>query len=145
MTCIPIYSLLTRLLGKIPIKWRQLPDMTFDWDVKHEFKQTNVIYIRHHSDLYCIATSRKPILKRLPMSLFIKRAWVDRQYPIVLTFISIPTFAIQIVILFFRVLPNSKFGVLNSNFLFLIPTFLKAPIVKYGKNPTFYETPQFRL
>ena len=31
------------MLGKSPIKWRQRPDMTFavDWDVKHQFKQTN--------------------------------------------------------------------------------------------------------
>ena len=33
-------------LGKSPIKWRQRPDMTLavDWDVKHQFKQTNKIY-----------------------------------------------------------------------------------------------------
>ena len=31
------------ILGKNPIKWRQCPNMTFavDWDVKHQFKQTN--------------------------------------------------------------------------------------------------------
>ena len=31
------------MLGKSPIKWRQRPDMTIavDWDVKHQFKQTN--------------------------------------------------------------------------------------------------------
>ena len=31
------------ILGKSPIKWRQRPDMTLavDWDVKHQFKQTN--------------------------------------------------------------------------------------------------------
>ena len=31
------------MLGKSPIKWRQCPDMTVavDWDVKHQFKQTN--------------------------------------------------------------------------------------------------------
>ena len=31
------------LLGKSPIKWRKRPDMTLavDWDVKHQFKQTN--------------------------------------------------------------------------------------------------------
>ena len=29
--------------GKSPIKWRQRPDITLaiDWDVKHQFKQTN--------------------------------------------------------------------------------------------------------
>ena len=32
------------ILGKSPIKWRQCPDMTLavDWDVKHQFKQTNI-------------------------------------------------------------------------------------------------------
>ena len=32
------------MLGKSPIKWRQCPDMTFavDWDIKHQFKQTNI-------------------------------------------------------------------------------------------------------
>ena len=32
--------------GKSPIKWRQRPDMTFDvdWDVKHQFKQTNKLW-----------------------------------------------------------------------------------------------------
>ena len=31
------------MLGKSPIKWRQRSDMTIavDWDVKHQFKQTN--------------------------------------------------------------------------------------------------------
>ena len=31
------------LTCKSPIKWRQRPDMTIavDWDVKHQFKQTN--------------------------------------------------------------------------------------------------------
>ena len=31
------------MLGKSPIKWRQRPDMNIavDWDVKHQFKQTN--------------------------------------------------------------------------------------------------------
>ena len=31
------------MLGSSPIKWRQRPDMTIvvDWDVKHQFKQTN--------------------------------------------------------------------------------------------------------
>ena len=31
------------MLGKSPMKWRQRPDMTIavDWDVKHQFKQTN--------------------------------------------------------------------------------------------------------
>ena len=31
------------MLGKSPIKWRQRPDMTIavDWDVKHQFNQTN--------------------------------------------------------------------------------------------------------
>ena len=31
------------ILGKSPIKWRQRPDMTVavDWDVQHQFKQTN--------------------------------------------------------------------------------------------------------
>ena len=31
------------MLGKRPIKRRQSPDITFavDWDVKHQFKQTN--------------------------------------------------------------------------------------------------------
>ena len=31
------------MLGKSPMKWRQRLDMTFavDWDVKHQFKQTN--------------------------------------------------------------------------------------------------------
>ena len=31
------------MLGKSPIKWWQRPDMTttVDWDVKHQFKQTN--------------------------------------------------------------------------------------------------------
>ena len=35
----------TLILGKSPIKWRQRPDMTFavDWDVKHQFKQTNAL------------------------------------------------------------------------------------------------------
>ena len=30
-------------MGKSPIKWRQRPNMTIavDWDVKHQFKQTN--------------------------------------------------------------------------------------------------------
>ena len=34
------------MLGKSPIKWRQGPDMTFavDWDVKHQFKLTNILY-----------------------------------------------------------------------------------------------------
>ena len=34
------------MLGKSPIKWRQCPDMTIavDWDVKHQFKQTDKIY-----------------------------------------------------------------------------------------------------
>ena len=37
------------ILGKSPIKWRQRPDMTLsvDWDVKHQFKQTNKhIFVR---------------------------------------------------------------------------------------------------
>ena len=31
------------ILGKSPIKWRQRPGMIIavDWDVKHQFKQTN--------------------------------------------------------------------------------------------------------
>ena len=31
------------ILGKSPIKWSQRPDMTLavDWDVTHQFKQTN--------------------------------------------------------------------------------------------------------
>ena len=31
------------MLGISPIKWRQLPDMTIavDWDVQHQFKQSN--------------------------------------------------------------------------------------------------------
>ena len=31
------------MLGKSPRKWQQRPDMTLavDWDVKHQFKQTN--------------------------------------------------------------------------------------------------------
>ena len=31
------------MLGKSPTKWRQRPDMIIavDWDVKHQFKQTN--------------------------------------------------------------------------------------------------------
>ena len=31
------------MLGKRPIKWRQRPDMTIavDWDVNHQFTQTN--------------------------------------------------------------------------------------------------------
>ena len=31
------------ILGKSPVKWRQHPNMTLavDWDVKHQFKQTN--------------------------------------------------------------------------------------------------------
>ena len=35
------------MLGKSTIKWRQRPDMAFavDWDVKHQFKQTNSIYM----------------------------------------------------------------------------------------------------
>ena len=34
------------MLGKSPIKWRQRPDMTIavDWDVKHQFKQTNISF-----------------------------------------------------------------------------------------------------
>ena len=37
-----ILSVMTSL-GKRPIKWTQRPDMTIavDWDVKHQFKQTN--------------------------------------------------------------------------------------------------------
>ena len=33
------------MLGKSPIKWRLCPDMTLavDWDVKHQFKQTNLL------------------------------------------------------------------------------------------------------
>ena len=33
------------ILGKSPVKLRQRPDMTLavDWDVKHQFKQTNII------------------------------------------------------------------------------------------------------
>ena len=36
----------TLMLGKSPIKWRQRPDMAIavDWDVKHQFNQTNKIY-----------------------------------------------------------------------------------------------------
>ena len=35
------------MLGKSPIKWRQHPDMTIavDWDVKHQFKQTNLMIL----------------------------------------------------------------------------------------------------
>ena len=39
-----ILSVMTsKLLGKSLIRWRQRPDMTVavDWDVKHQFKQTN--------------------------------------------------------------------------------------------------------
>ena len=34
------------MLGKSPIKRRQRPDMTIavDWDVNHQFKQTNKLY-----------------------------------------------------------------------------------------------------
>ena len=42
-----------------------------------------------------------------------------------------------------RVLLNSNIGVLNSNFLILTPTFRKVPIVKYRKNATILEKPQF--
>ena len=37
----------TLMLGKRPIKWRQLPDMTtaVEWDVKQQSKQTNQIRI----------------------------------------------------------------------------------------------------
>ena len=44
------------MLGKSPIKWRQRPDMTIavDWDVKHQFNQTN----KRCSDVaYIYATS----------------------------------------------------------------------------------------
>ena len=36
-----------QILGESPIKWRQSPDMTIadDWDVKHQFKQTNKVMI----------------------------------------------------------------------------------------------------
>ena len=35
------------MLGKSSIKWRQRPDMTIavDWDVKHQFKQTNIFQL----------------------------------------------------------------------------------------------------
>ena len=35
------------MFGKSPIKWRQCPDMTIvvDWDVKHQFKQKQKIYL----------------------------------------------------------------------------------------------------
>ena len=37
----------------------------------------------------------------------------------------------------YRVLTNSKFGLFYSNFLIVTPTFLKAPIERYGKTPNF--------
>ena len=49
------------MLVKSPIKLRQHPDMTIavDWDVKHQFKQTNkkngcYLFIRNKSELHCI-------------------------------------------------------------------------------------------
>ena len=34
-------------LGKSPMKWIQSPEMTIavDWDVKHQFKQTKIMYV----------------------------------------------------------------------------------------------------
>ena len=37
------------ILGKSPIKRRQRPNMTIavNWDVKHQFKQTNILFVGH--------------------------------------------------------------------------------------------------
>ena len=37
---------ISSMLGRSPIKWREFPDMTIavDWDVMHQFKQTNTQY-----------------------------------------------------------------------------------------------------
>ena len=41
------------MLGKSPIKWRQRPDITIavDWDVKHQFKETNE-FLQHLSQYF---------------------------------------------------------------------------------------------
>ena len=38
-----LYVMTSLISGTNPIKWRQRPDMTIavDWDIKHQFKQTN--------------------------------------------------------------------------------------------------------
>ena len=44
--------ILSVMLGKSPIKWRQRPDMTIavDRDVKHQFKQTHSISLTSMSE-----------------------------------------------------------------------------------------------
>ena len=41
------------ILGKTSIQWRQRPDMTIalDWGVKHQFKQTSLIFCKHNLSL----------------------------------------------------------------------------------------------
>ena len=49
------------MLGKTRIKWKECPDMTIavDWDVKHQFKQTN--NYRYHSGLSDAGASHTPV------------------------------------------------------------------------------------
>ena len=50
------------ILGKSPIKLKQRPDMTLsvDWDVKHQFKQTNKhVFVRLVYKLYSIKEAQR--------------------------------------------------------------------------------------
>ena len=69
------------MLGESPIKWRQCPEMTIavDWDVKHQFKQTNnkVPCIGHLQ--HCSIPSKTWLIvsSALPLSLVWGNTWLQ--------------------------------------------------------------------
>ena len=52
------------ILGKSLVKWRQRPNMTLavDWDVQHQFNQTNIIERTVYICLNCLLTVRRQLV-----------------------------------------------------------------------------------